>query len=395
MDLSLYLPGAHDGKGRGASPRASRASVDLPPLDMTEFAEVPAWPGEIDAGTVSPLPTARSARAYHVEGAAPADKEAIDAFQMAQYAGGAWGGDDLLELFADYVYDGENDGASGFAGGRETLSLKEAPSPFGLRAAVNGMDPPVDAAATMSPSVSANSDSSYEPGDMFVPNYALSPDVDGGVFVRDTDTYATSKRAKPAAPARPRALALAPAAGVAKPRPASRPRPRAPSPALPVPVSFKWVAPSRSKDRPLQGNAKSNATVLLTGCRYDISVNSLLLEDNALFEGMVPPAVIANGLTLAHPPRLFLAATLLCLLDGISDEDLIANYGLKDIPRMRQGHPLDKGIMKRLFPRRKKGTTKYELSEGIEALFRERNVAWPALTITEADAQYLLDKYGK
>jgi len=160
-------------------------------------------------------------------------------------------------------------------------------------------------------------------------------------------------------------------------------------------VSFKWVAPSRSKDRPLQGNAKSNATVLLTGCRYDISVNSLLLEDNALFEGMVPPAVIANGLTLAHPPRLFLAATLLCLLDGISDEDLIANYGLKDIPRMRQGHPLDKGIMKRLFPRRKKGTTKYELSEGIEALFRERNVAWPALTITEADAQYLLDKYGK
>ena len=101
--------------------------------------QVPAWPGEIDAGTVSPLPTARSARAYHVEGAAPADKEAIDAFQMAQYAGGAWGGDDLLELFVDYVYDGENDGASGFAGGRETLSLKEAPSPFGLRAAVNGM----------------------------------------------------------------------------------------------------------------------------------------------------------------------------------------------------------------------------------------------------------------
>ena len=123
--------------------------------------------------------------------------------------------------------------------------------------------------------------------------------------------------------------------------------------------------------------------MLLTGCRYDISVNSLLLEDNALFEGMVPPEVTANGLTLAHPPRLFLGATLLCLLQDISDDELVDKWGLPDVVRMRKGHPLDKSVMKRLSPRRKKGTTKYELCPGIRQLFEERQIPWPAFVLSD------------
>lgn len=234
---------------------------------------------------------------------------------------------------------------------------------------------PVISSGAMSPTSSCSVDEAILGADTF--ELALPADLRGSQHARGNATGS--------------ALAVR-NGGITK---ASRARSRPATPPLAIPVSFKWLAPSRSKDRPLQGNAKSNATVLLTGCRLDISVNSLLLEDNAMFEAMVPPAVTANGLTLAHPPRLFLAATLLCLMDGIPNEELVERYGLRDIPKMREGHPLDKAIMKRLFPRRKKGTTKYELSEGIAALFRDRNLAWPAFTITDAQAEYLIGKYGK
>jgi len=207
----------------------------------------------------------------------------------------------------------------------------------------------------------------------------------------DSPHRSATARTRASRVGRANAAASVAAGAVVKPKQLPRPRAR-PAAAGELP---RWPAPLRSKDRPLQGNAKSNATVLLTGCRHDISVNSLLLEDNALFEGMVPARVTASGLTLAHPPRLFLGATLLCLLEGVPDEELVNKWGLTDIVRMRKGHPLDKSAMKRLFPRRKKGTTKYELCPGIRQLFEERSVAWPAFVISDDDAAYLMRKYSK
>lgn len=158
-------------------------------------------------------------------------------------------------------------------------------------------------------------------------------------------------------------------------------------------LDFEWIEPDGKKDRPLQGAAKSNATILLTGSRHSISVNSLLQEDNHIFEDLLPPLVRAKGLVLGHPQRILVRAVLLALLRGIPDSELVDKYALHVVPRLRAGLPLDKAMTEALFPRRKKGTTKYEMAEGLAAVFEDYGLPWPGKCISDADAIYLRDKY--
>jgi len=158
-------------------------------------------------------------------------------------------------------------------------------------------------------------------------------------------------------------------------------------------LDFVWIAPDAQKDRPLQGAAKSNATILLTGSKFSISVNSLLQEDNHIFEDLLPPLLAAKGLRLGTPQRILVRAVLLALLTGISNEELEQRYDLGVIARLREGAPLDKAMTEILFPRRKKGTTKYELAEGLARVIEDHNLRWPGKAISDRAALYLREKY--
>ena len=159
------------------------------------------------------------------------------------------------------------------------------------------------------------------------------------------------------------------------------------------PLDFVWHTPPPKDARPLQGNAKQNATVLLTGSAYNISVNSLLREDNHIFEQMIPPEVIARELELGHPNKILIRAVLLALVKGIPDEELAGDFGLPQLVRMRHGQMLEKATTEMLFPRRKKGTTKYELCPELDRLFRVKKLPWPGLVMSDQVAEYLREKY--
>ena len=134
-------------------------------------------------------------------------------------------------------------------------------------------------------------------------------------------------------------------------------------------LDFAWMTPGPG-DKPRQGQAKSNATILLTGARHSISVNSLLQEDNAIFERLLPPLLHARGLSLGHPQRLLLRAVVLALLEGIPSEVLAERYGLPQVAQLRADRVMDRAMIEELFPRRKKGTTKYDLCPGLAQVRR-------------------------
>ena len=151
-------------------------------------------------------------------------------------------------------------------------------------------------------------------------------------------------------------------------------------------ASPKWV--------PFQVLAKSNASILLTGCPAKISVNSLLMIDNHVIEALLPPPVITAGFHLGHPTLDLIKATLVALTAHLTDE-VLELAGMWTIVKVRdnKSHFTAK-TLQAFFPRDRGGTTRYRLNPKVSAFFKHHKIPWPGLAIKRDAAHYLEQKYG-
>ena len=150
-------------------------------------------------------------------------------------------------------------------------------------------------------------------------------------------------------------------------------------------ASPKWV--------PFQVLAKSNASILLTGCPAKISVNSLLTIDNHVIEALLPPPVISAGFHLGHPTLDLIKATLVALTAHLTDEALEL-AGMWTIVKVRIGEiAFTAETLQAFITRARRGTTRYKLDPKLAALFRRHNIPWPGRAISSDATNYLHRKY--
>ena len=144
---------------------------------------------------------------------------------------------------------------------------------------------------------------------------------------------------------------------------------------------------------PRQVAAKSNATILLAGCSTVIPLNGILAEDNHVIESLLPPPVLAGGFKLGLPTLSLIKATLMALTAHLTDEELMREDAQMIVELRRGTSTFTSDKFKSLFPRDKRGTTKYRLEPKLLALFQHYKIAWPGLAISRDALKYLHQKY--